>query len=63
MSYKGKQNLNLDNITRLFIVVWFQGIYFFLYLNSSRFLREKGRDLTQSYDKSPFTNRNVKRAK
>ena len=27
------------------------------------FLREKGRDLTQSYDKSPYTNRNVKRAK
>ena len=26
-------------------------------------LREKGRDLTQSYDKSPYTNRNVKRAR
>ena len=26
-------------------------------------LREKGRDLTKSYDKSPYTNRNVKRAK
>ena len=25
--------------------------------------REIGRDLTQSYDKSPYTNRNVKRAK
>ena len=25
--------------------------------------REKGRDLTQSYDKSPYTNKNVKRAK
>ena len=25
-------------------------------------IREKGRDLTQSYDKSPYTNRNVKRA-
>ena len=25
--------------------------------------REKGRDLTQSHDKSPYTNRNVKRAK
>ena len=24
---------------------------------------DKGRDLTQSYDKSPYTNRNVKRAK
>ena len=24
---------------------------------------EKGRDLTQSYDKCPYTNRNVKRAK
>ena len=24
---------------------------------------KKGRDLTQSYDKSPFTNRNVKRVK
>ena len=26
-------------------------------------IREKGRDLTQSYDKSPYTNRNDKRAK
>ena len=26
-------------------------------------IREKGRDLTQSYDKSPYTNRNVKREK
>ena len=26
-------------------------------------LKEKGRDLTQSYDKSPYTNRNVIRAK
>ena len=26
-------------------------------------LKEKGRDLTQSYDKSPYTSRNVKRAK
>ena len=26
-------------------------------------VREKGRDLTQSYDISPYTNRNVKRAK
>ena len=25
--------------------------------------REKGRDLTQSYDKSPYINRDVKRAK
>ena len=25
--------------------------------------RQKGRDLTQSYDKSPYTNKNVKRAK
>ena len=28
-----------------------------------KIIREKGRDLTQSYDKSPYTNRNVKRAK
>ena len=26
-------------------------------------LGEKGKDLTQSYDKSPYTSRNVKRAK
>ena len=26
-------------------------------------LRRKGRDLTQSYDKSPYNNRNVKKAK
>ena len=25
--------------------------------------RQKGGDLTESYDKSPYTNRNVKRAK
>ena len=30
---------------------------------SINYIREKGRDLTQSYDKSPYTNRNVKRAK
>ena len=28
-----------------------------------RISREKGRDLTQPYDKSPHTNRNVKRVK
>ena len=27
------------------------------------FSEKKGRDMTQSYDKSPYTNRNVKRAK
>ena len=27
-----------------------------------RFRRQKGGDLTQSYDKSPYTDRNVKRA-
>ena len=27
------------------------------------FWRQKGGDLTQSYDKSPYTNRNVKGAK
>ena len=31
--------------------------------SSKDMAREKGRDLTQSYDKSPYTNRNVKRAK
>ena len=31
--------------------------------SSDSLIREKGRDLTQSYDKSPYTNRNVKRAK
>ena len=29
----------------------------------SWFLTRKGRDMTQSYDKSPYTNRNAKRAK
>ena len=29
----------------------------------NRVVREKDRDLTQSYDKIPYTNRNVKRAK
>ena len=28
-----------------------------------QFVRQKGGDLTQYYDKSPYTNRNVKRAK
>ena len=31
-------------------------LYVYMYI----ILREKGRDLTQSYDKSPYTNRNVK---
>ena len=36
----------------------------FFFLNKwQATLRERGRDLTQSYDKSPYTNRNVKRAK
>ena len=30
---------------------------------SVRILKEKGRDLTQPHDKSPYTNRNVKRAR
>ena len=30
---------------------------------SNSIAKEKGRDLTQSYDKSPYTSRNVKRAK
>ena len=45
-------------------------VYIYLYemsINHARVinlcLREKGRDLTQSYDKSPYTNINVKRAK
>ena len=40
--------------------------YTFFGLRSGRTLfcqRQKGGDLTQSYDKSPYTNRNVKRAK
>ena len=32
-------------------------------IRSTSMSKEKGRDLTQSYDKSPYTNRNVKRAK
>ena len=34
-----------------------------LIFKKENIVREKGRDLTQSYDKSPYTNRNVKRAK
>ena len=32
-------------------------------LGELNYTEKKGRDLTQSYDKSPYTNRNVKRAK
>ena len=32
-------------------------------IKSSSVIRQKGGDLTQSYDKSPYTNGNVKRAK
>ena len=41
--------------------IMFYGIY--LHDNYFDTHREKGRDLTQSYDKSPYTTRNVKRAK
>ena len=34
-----------------------------LYLFTFASARQKGGDLTQSYDKSPYTNRNVRRAK
>ena len=40
-----------------------QNIYPNVFDISMNVKREKGRDLTQSYDKSPYTNRNVKRAK
>ena len=38
-------------------------VTFVLYTNALRVRRQKGGDLTQSYDKSPYTNSNVKRAK
>ena len=34
-----------------------------VYRTNAKTEREKGRDMTQSYDKSPYTSRNVKRAK
>ena len=65
MSYKRKTNLiliiKLDFLYKNRCLV--SRYLIFWYLNLSRFLREKGRDLTQSYDKSPFTNRNVKMSK
>ena len=39
------------------------GRFLFLFLARIFLYRQKGGDLTQSYDKSPYTNRNVKRAK
>ena len=38
-------------------------LFLFLFWMDSFSGKRKGRDLTQSYDKSPYTNRNVKRAK
>ena len=47
--------------TLILIHYFFIGLHLlFQKTNLFLFYREKGRDLTQSYDKSPFTNRNVK---
>ena len=35
----------------------------FIITRKRKRLRQKGGDLTQSYDKSPYTNRNIKGAK
>ena len=46
------------------ILLWWQsGCLWVLVTLKAFILREKGRDLTQFYDKSPYTSRNVKRAK
>ena len=43
--------------------IYYETIYVFDIPEPPASRGEKGRDLTQSYDKSPYTNRNVKRAK
>ena len=50
-------SLNRDLVTEMDLTLLLT-----LLPNPGRFPREKGRDLTQSYDKIPYTNRNVKRA-
>ena len=40
----------------------YSGAQLGLNCNLAQIERQKGGDLTQSYDKSPYTNRNVKRA-
>ena len=53
-----------DNSVRLLAMPIHTGLRFIFPVECYFFLiRKKGRDLTQSYDKSPYTNRNVKRAK
>ena len=44
-----------------FHTMYFETRVFYIPSPEARDIREKGRDLTQSYDKSPYTNRNVKR--
>ena len=52
----GKNKLKLSTTCNSFNTLFNQ-------FSSYIFIREKGRDLTQSYDKSPYTNINIKRAK
>ena len=51
-------NKNLRKISKIYLICPLT-----LILQFAALLRQKGRDLTQSYDKSPYTNGNVKRAK
>ena len=70
-SFKSKKDVSLSEVYALFnrsSLGYISGIcsvnvVLSMVNISSRYLETKGRDLTQSYDKSPYTNRNVKRAK
>ena len=57
------KQISADHKQYLFCGLSFVYKISFISKQQSSSLREKGTDLTQSYDKSPYTNRNVKRAK
>ena len=55
--------LNISNHNQFDSCIGTRLLILFICRDSVTVLREKGRDLTQSYDKSPYANRYVKRAK
>ena len=71
LKVKSRNTVSIRKVAKLFgcMTASFAGvIYGPLYskqleVEKTHYVREKGRDLTQSYDKSPYANRNVKRAK
>ena len=53
--------MTIRNITDLSVEKWSKIANFFLILDCCQIIREKGRDLAQSYDKSPYTHRKIQK--